>query len=124
MANEIDPRPLNDEPQTDELLTVDEVADLLKVNPQTVRNRIDAGEVPVIRFGRRVRIQRSALGQLVGWKRPNGATMPRQPAARHEHPISTSALASVLDDIAVDFARLAAIVRGEQPPSSGRQSNG
>jgi excisionase family DNA binding protein len=46
----------------DELLTVAEVAQTLKLNPQTVRNMIDRGELPAIRVGsRRVRILRSDL---------------------------------------------------------------
>ena len=46
----------------DEFLTVDDVAQLLKLNPQTVRNMIDRGELPAIPVGaRRVRIERSDL---------------------------------------------------------------
>ncbi|MBV9197689.1 MAG: helix-turn-helix domain-containing protein [Solirubrobacterales bacterium] len=46
----------------DEFLTVDDVAQLLKLNPQTVRNMIDRGELPAVRVGaRRVRIQRFDL---------------------------------------------------------------
>ena len=36
----------------DEFLTVDDVAQLLKLNPQTVRNMIDRGELPAVRVGR------------------------------------------------------------------------
>lgn len=42
-------------------LTVAEVADLLKLNQQTVRNWIDQGSLPAVRVGRRVRIRRSDL---------------------------------------------------------------
>jgi excisionase family DNA binding protein len=43
----------------DELMTVNEVAERLKVNQQTVRNWIDRGELAAIRVGaRRVRIRR------------------------------------------------------------------
>jgi excisionase family DNA binding protein len=46
----------------DEFLTVGEVAQLVKLNPQTVRNMTDRGELPAVRVGaRRVRIQRSDL---------------------------------------------------------------
>jgi excisionase family DNA binding protein len=38
-----------------ELLTVAEVAQLFKVNQQTVRNWIDRGELPCVRVGRRTR---------------------------------------------------------------------
>jgi excisionase family DNA binding protein len=37
----------------DEFLTVDEVAQLLRLNPQTVRNMIDRGELPAVRVGAR-----------------------------------------------------------------------
>ncbi len=50
---------------TDSFLTVAEVATLLKLNQQTVRNWIDAGSLPAVRVGRRVRIPRSALDQLI-----------------------------------------------------------
>jgi excisionase family DNA binding protein len=40
----------------DEFLTVREVADLLKLKSQTVRNWIDGGKLPAIHIGRRVRI--------------------------------------------------------------------
>jgi excisionase family DNA binding protein len=46
-------------PQLDEFLTVKEVAQLLKLNQQTVRNMIDRGELPAVRVGaRRVRMRR------------------------------------------------------------------
>jgi excisionase family DNA binding protein len=43
----------------DELLTVAEVAELLKLNQQTIRNMIDRGELGHVRVGqRRVRVRR------------------------------------------------------------------
>jgi excisionase family DNA binding protein len=46
----------------DELLTVSEVAEMLKVNQQTVRNWIDRGELSAVRVGsRRVRVKESDL---------------------------------------------------------------
>jgi len=42
-----------------------EVADLLKLNQQTIRNWIDAGQLPAIRIGRRVRVLRSDLDRLI-----------------------------------------------------------
>jgi excisionase family DNA binding protein len=45
----------------EEFLTVAEVADMLKLNQQTVRNWIDQGSLPALRVGRRVRIRRSDL---------------------------------------------------------------
>lgn len=53
-------------PQADELFTVAEVAAMLKLNPQTIRNWIDRGELACVRIGpRRVRIKRSDLDRLI-----------------------------------------------------------
>ena len=49
----------------DEFMTVAEVAAILKLNQQTVRNWIDAGTLPAVRIGRRVRIKRSDFDAVV-----------------------------------------------------------
>jgi excisionase family DNA binding protein len=49
----------------DDLLTVDDIARILKLNPQTVRNWIDRGELPAIRIGRRVQIRRADFDATV-----------------------------------------------------------
>jgi excisionase family DNA binding protein len=49
----------------DSFLTVDEVAQTLRINPQTVRNWIDRGSLRAVRVGRRVRIRQSDLDELV-----------------------------------------------------------
>jgi excisionase family DNA binding protein len=46
-------------------LTVAEVATMLKLNQQTVRNWIDQGSLPALRVGRRVRIRRSDLERVL-----------------------------------------------------------
>lgn len=46
-------------------LTVAEVASILKLNQQTVRNWIDQGSLPALRVGRRVRIRRSDFERLL-----------------------------------------------------------
>src|SRR6478752_9765851 len=46
-------------------LTVAEVADMLKLNQQTVRNWIDQGSLPALRVGRRVRIRRSDFERIL-----------------------------------------------------------
>jgi excisionase family DNA binding protein len=60
----------------DTFLTVAEVAELLKLNPQTVRNWIDAGSLPAHKVGRRVRIRRSDLDRKI----EEGRTAPAAPA--------------------------------------------
>ena len=49
----------------DSFLTVAEVADILKLNQQTVRNWIDQGSLPAVRVGRRVRIKRSDFERVL-----------------------------------------------------------
>jgi putative molybdopterin biosynthesis protein len=56
-------------------MTVAEVAAILKLNQQTVRNWIDRGELPAVRVGRRVRILRSDFDVLVA----GGESQPRVP---------------------------------------------
>jgi excisionase family DNA binding protein len=46
-------------------LTVAEVAEILKLNQQTVRNWIDQGSLPAVRVGRRVRIKRSDFQRVL-----------------------------------------------------------
>ena len=59
----------------DSFLTVAEVAELLKLNQQTVRNWIDQGSLPAVRVGRRVRIRRSDLDRVLadGYSAGGGA---------------------------------------------------
>jgi excisionase family DNA binding protein len=49
----------------DTFLTVADVAELLKLNQQTVRNWIDQGSLPAFRVGRRVRIRRADLDRVL-----------------------------------------------------------
>ncbi len=49
----------------DRFLTVLDIAELLKLNQQTVRNWIDAGKLPAVRVGRRVRIRQSELDRFI-----------------------------------------------------------
>ena len=57
-------------------LTVADVAELLKLNQQTVRNWIDAGTLPAFRVGRRVRILRADLDQILARGRQGNAGTP------------------------------------------------
>ena len=45
----------------DEILTIEEAAQLLKVNPETIRRWIRRGDLPVIKRGSVVRIRKSTL---------------------------------------------------------------
>jgi excisionase family DNA binding protein len=62
----------------DSFLTVAEVAEMLKLNQQTVRNWIDQGSLPALRVGRRVRIKRSDLERVLaeGYSAGTGAAVP------------------------------------------------
>jgi excisionase family DNA binding protein len=63
----------------DELLTVFEVAQQLRLNPQTIRNMIDRSELKALRVGqRRVRVTRSALDEFLGVRRET-SQQPKQP---------------------------------------------
>ncbi len=44
-----------------EVMTVSEVAQFLRVNPQTVYRKAKAGELPAVRIGRAIRFRRSEL---------------------------------------------------------------
>ena len=47
------------------LLTVDDVATMLRLSPRTVRRMIAVGRLPVIRLGRAVRVHPAALAKLL-----------------------------------------------------------
>jgi excisionase family DNA binding protein len=49
----------------EQFLTVAEVAEILKLNQQTVRNWIEQGSLPAQRFGRRVRIRRADFDRVL-----------------------------------------------------------
>jgi excisionase family DNA binding protein len=56
---------MNSADPEDSFLTVAEVAEMLKLNQQTVRNWIDQGSLPALRVGRRVRIKRSDFERVL-----------------------------------------------------------
>ncbi len=45
----------------EEVMTVPEVAEYLRVNPQTVYRKAKSGELPAVRIGRAIRFRRSEL---------------------------------------------------------------
>jgi excisionase family DNA binding protein len=65
-------------PGVDTFLTVAEVAELLKLNQQTLRNRINEGSLPAYHVGRRVRISRADLDRIIeqGYSRGRAGSGP------------------------------------------------
>src|SRR6185437_10202820 len=61
----------------DEYLTVNEIAEHLKLNPQTVRNWIDQGALRAVRIGRRVRVPRAEMDRILA----QGASTTAEPRA-------------------------------------------
>lgn len=60
----------------EDFMTVDEVAAVLKVNQQTVRNWITAGKLPAVHIGRRVRIRRQDFERIANASSPLGPSPP------------------------------------------------
>ena len=98
-----------------DLLTVEEVADLLRVNRQTVRNWIDNGQLPSIRVGsRRVRVQRPALEAFIGLESDEADAGPARggpPSASVGEGLDPEATSAALEQIAAGLLALAASVR-------------
>jgi excisionase family DNA binding protein len=65
----------------EEFLTVAEVAGVLKLNQQTIRNWIDAGTLPAVHVGRRVRVLRSDLDRLIESSYSNRSKEPQASTA-------------------------------------------
>lgn len=53
-------------------LTVEEVAEILRASPQTVRNMIKRGEIPAIRIGRPWLIKKSDLDRILEGRGKDG----------------------------------------------------
>lgn len=51
------------------LLTIDQAAEILNTSPKTVQRRLEAGELPVIRDGRIVRIHPADLARYISARR-------------------------------------------------------
>ncbi len=60
-----------------DVLTVDQVAELLQVDRKTVYEAIHREEIPVVRLGRAIRVPRHALGHYLGIE-TNGAREPQE----------------------------------------------
>ena len=66
----------------DSFLTVAEVAEMLKLNQQTVRNWIDQGSLPALRVGRLVRIRQADFERLIADGATGGSTETQSPSAQ------------------------------------------
>jgi excisionase family DNA binding protein len=62
----------------EEFMTVADIARILKLNQQTVRNWINLGLLPAVQVGRRVRVRRTDFDALLH----NSRVVPRQFPAR------------------------------------------
>jgi excisionase family DNA binding protein len=117
-------------------LTVAEVAELLRLNQQTVRNWIDQGSLPALRVGRRVRIKRSDLDRLLtegynaGGEANGIATGPSAEDFWGGEPVGMAELAAELDREATGDGTSAASAVGDgtsaasggEPPAAGADS--
>jgi excisionase family DNA binding protein len=63
-------------------LTVAEVAELLRLNPQTVYKLIREGELPALRLGRTIRVRAGALEDYRAEPEPAEGEDPRPPRPR------------------------------------------
>ena len=77
-------------------MTVFEVAELLKLNQQTVRNWIDRGELHAIRVGpRRIRVRRSDLDEFIAAGTTARLSQSEADAAQAEEISTSQALAEL-----------------------------
>ena len=90
-------------------LTVAEVAEMLKLNQQTVRNWIDQGSLPALRVGRRVRIKRSDFERVLA-RATRAATPARATRGRARRTSGAASRSACELDLAPD---------GSDGPSSG-----
>jgi excisionase family DNA binding protein len=61
-------------------MTVAEVASILKLNQQTVRNWITEGRLPALHVGRRVRVRRADFDALIEGSAIGGDAQPTPPS--------------------------------------------
>lgn len=87
--------------EQEEYLTVAEIATRFKLNPQTVRNWIDAGELRAVRVGaRRVRVRQSDLEAFISREREQVKTRaPSQGDRITRLEARVDELAAVLQDL-------------------------
>jgi len=63
---EMDPRQQNDPPMVpDPWWTVEDLAEYLKLQPETIRSMARRGELPAIKLGKVWRFQRTAINEML-----------------------------------------------------------
>ncbi len=72
-----------DSPNNLKAFSVDEVAERLGVNPQTVRSMIERGDLRAIRVGRLLRIPAEVLEGFLRGERAQGAAVSGKSRRRH-----------------------------------------
>jgi excisionase family DNA binding protein len=55
----------NSSPEDNSLMTVDEVAEFLRLKPETIRSMARRGDLPGIKLGRVWRFRRSSISQIL-----------------------------------------------------------
>lgn len=89
-------------------LTVADVADLLKLNQQTVRNMIDRGDLRAVRVGpRRVRIKQSDLNAFIAEGSSMMGPSEDQPRAEFSQALEAVDAATANPELASALRRLA-----------------
>lgn len=85
----------------DDFLTVAEIAEMLRVNPQTVRNWLDRGELPGVRVGaRRVRVRRRDLDAFLATETaPSTTAAPANVELTISEPTATIDAAALRSDV-------------------------
>lgn len=68
-----------------ELLTIQEVATMMRVSSITIRRQIKEGELKAVRVGRQIRVPKRAVKQLA---KPVKIKVTKQRAAIKEQPVS------------------------------------
>ena len=63
---------------SDEFLTVEELAERLKIAPGTIYNWVSRGEIPYVKIGRAVRFRRADID---AWIEGQGSTTPAENTA-------------------------------------------
>ena len=97
----------------DELLTVAEIAAVLKLNQQTIRNWIDQGRLPAVRIGRRVRIKRTDFEQLLTSAAGPSTSTPSAAGLHRRAVLGRRTASTARADLLADSTRLAGEKRAD-----------